>query len=88
MVLVGGCLVAERGLNVMVPHQLGVVTNSLMEGSGRRCTQALVYIYNVSTSLTYNRKYTMAPVAPLCSVSLAGFGIWGLSTPGLPLDAT
>lgn len=34
MVLVGGCLLVERALNVMVPHQLGVVTNSLMLGHG------------------------------------------------------
>lgn len=35
MVLVGICLVVERGLNVLVPHQLGVVTNALSEGNGK-----------------------------------------------------
>ncbi|KAA8914322.1 hypothetical protein FN846DRAFT_771298, partial [Sphaerosporella brunnea] len=34
MLLVGFCLLAQRGLNVMVPHQLGVVTNALMGGNG------------------------------------------------------
>ena len=33
MVLVGVCLVVERGLNVMVPHQLGVITDELSKGN-------------------------------------------------------
>ena len=35
MVMVGCCLLAERGLNVMVPHQLGVLTDSLTKGEDR-----------------------------------------------------
>ncbi|KAG0636143.1 hypothetical protein HOY80DRAFT_1055299 [Tuber brumale] len=34
MVMVAFCLLAERGLNALVPHQLGVVTNSLSTGNG------------------------------------------------------
>ncbi|KAL7267837.1 hypothetical protein RUND412_009559 [Rhizina undulata] len=34
MAMVGICLVVERGLNVMVPHQLGVVTDTLTAGNG------------------------------------------------------
>ncbi|KAI5838618.1 hypothetical protein DFP73DRAFT_616350 [Morchella snyderi] len=34
MALVGICLLIERGLNVMVPYQLGVVTNALARGNG------------------------------------------------------
>lgn len=34
MILVGICLLVERGLNVMVPYQLGVVTNALAHGNG------------------------------------------------------
>lgn len=30
--LVGGCLVIERGLNVLIPMQMGRVTNALMAG--------------------------------------------------------
>jgi len=29
---VGGCLVIERGLNVLIPMQMGRVTNALMAG--------------------------------------------------------
>jgi hypothetical protein len=34
MVIVGVCLIAERGLNFLVPHQLGIVTDSLIQGGG------------------------------------------------------
>lgn len=34
--LVGGCLVIERGLNVLIPMQMGRVTNALMaDGLGK-----------------------------------------------------
>lgn len=42
MIMVGMCLLAERGLNVLVPHQLGVVTNALAGGNG---------VFNIPTTV-------------------------------------
>ncbi|CUS14767.1 unnamed protein product [Tuber aestivum] len=47
MVMVAFCLLAERGLNALVPHQLGVVTNSLSAGNGISIPWLQVSIYVV-----------------------------------------
>ncbi|PWW73909.1 hypothetical protein C7212DRAFT_283744 [Tuber magnatum] len=47
MVMVAFCLLAERGLNALVPHQLGVVTNSLSTGNGISIPWLQVSIYVV-----------------------------------------